>query len=271
MYVSVVDGSGAPITGLTPADFLIREDGVTREVLKVAPATAPIEVTLVVDNSGVTDPLIADLRRGLTDFVKDLASGNEIALTTCGGNPEVLQTYTGNPQLLATAVSRLFPISGTGAYLLDALVSVTRGLAKRSPERAVVLAILSQEAPEFSSQTPESVVSALRASGARLDAITVQTSATDSPDSRLGSERALAARNRDQALDEGSRATGGVNERVLSSLALAPALKALGTAWRNQYLVTYFRPDSLIPPERVQVSVKNRDAVVRGTPVRSDR
>ena len=36
-YVSVVDSKGEPATGLTPADFRVREDGVTREVLKVGP------------------------------------------------------------------------------------------------------------------------------------------------------------------------------------------------------------------------------------------
>jgi VWFA-related protein len=267
----VVDAAGAPVTRLTQADFVIREDGVAREVLKVAPATAPIELTLVVDNSAVTNSLIADIRRALTDFVKEMAPGNQIALTTFGGNPEVLQTYTGNAQLLTASVGRLFPISGTGAYLLDALLSVTRGVAKRAPERAVVLAILSQGAPEFSNQNAGQVVSALRASGVRFDAITIQSSAAESPDPPPGSENALAARYRDQVLDEGSRATGGVNERALSGLALAPKLKVIVAAWRSQYLVTYFRPESLIPPERIQVSVKKGDLVAHGTPVRPGR
>jgi VWFA-related protein len=271
LYVSVVDENGAPVTGLTPADFVIREDAIPREVLKVGPATAPIELTLVVDNSAVTNPLIADMRRALTDFVKEMAPGNQIALATCGGNPEVLQIHTGNAALLEKAIGRLFPISGTGAYLLDALMLVTRGVTKRAPERPVVLAILSQGAPEFSNRNPDTVVTALRNSGVRFDAVTIQSAAGEVPDPRPGTENAIAAQHRDQVLDEGSRATGGVNERALSGLALAPKLKVIGTALRSQYLVTYSRPDSLIPPERIQVSVKRKGLTARGTPVKPGR
>ena len=38
MYVSVLDDAGAPVPDLGPADFIVREDNVAREVLKVAPA-----------------------------------------------------------------------------------------------------------------------------------------------------------------------------------------------------------------------------------------
>src|SRR5881394_2759371 len=38
LYVSVVNDAGAPVPNLGPADFIVREDNVTREVLKVAPA-----------------------------------------------------------------------------------------------------------------------------------------------------------------------------------------------------------------------------------------
>ena len=51
LYVSVLNEAGAPVMDLGPSDFIVREDNVAREVLKVAPATDPMQVALLVDNS----------------------------------------------------------------------------------------------------------------------------------------------------------------------------------------------------------------------------
>ena len=46
-------------------------------------------------------------------------------------------------------------------------------------------------------------------------------------------------------------------------------LKQVANELTHQYLVTYGRPDSLIPPERIKITAKRPDIVVRGTPVKS--
>jgi hypothetical protein len=37
----------------------------------------------------------------------------------------------------------------------------------------------------------------------------------------------------------------------------------------HQYLVTYARPQMLIPPEKITITAKRTDLVVRGTPVKT--
>ena len=49
--MSVVDKKGVPVTDVTPDDLVVREDGVAREILRVEPATDPMQVALLVDNS----------------------------------------------------------------------------------------------------------------------------------------------------------------------------------------------------------------------------
>lgn len=268
MYVTVTDQNGAPVSGLTPTDFTVREDGIQREVLRVEPATAPIEITLLVDTSDAASPYIADLRRALTEFVKETAKGNEMALTAFGARPQVMQSYTRSPELLDRAIGRLFPEQGTGAYLLEALSSVASGITKRAPERAAIIAIIVQAGPEFSSLSYEPVVKALRDCGAVFDAVTLTTAVSSAVSA---AERATAMHDREVVLDQGTRATGGTNEQALSGMALTPELRAISAQLRNQYRLVYARPESLIPPEKIEVAVKKPGLTARGTPVKATR
>src|SRR5262245_49605876 len=71
LYVSVYDSDSLqPVKDLTPENLVVREDGARREVLRVTPATSPMPVAIIVDNSAAASPNIADLRRALTGFIK---------------------------------------------------------------------------------------------------------------------------------------------------------------------------------------------------------
>src|SRR6266536_1852977 len=65
IYTSALDQSGEPVPNLGPADFVVREDKVAREILNVVPATDPMQIALLVDNSQASDPFIRDYREAL--------------------------------------------------------------------------------------------------------------------------------------------------------------------------------------------------------------
>ena len=51
MFVSVLDQAGKPVLTLGVPDFIVREDGRAREVLRARRATDVIDIALLVDNS----------------------------------------------------------------------------------------------------------------------------------------------------------------------------------------------------------------------------
>ena len=75
LYVSVLNDAGAPVPDLGPSDFIVREDGLAREVLRVAPATDPMQIAVLVDNSQAARDDIADMRKALHAFVTAMTAG----------------------------------------------------------------------------------------------------------------------------------------------------------------------------------------------------
>jgi VWFA-related protein len=253
IYVSVVDNRGVPVPGLTPADLVVKEDGATREVLDVKTADAPIQIALLIDDSAAAADATSDLREGLAAFLERMRGRAEIGLITVGERPTVLAPYTTDTEVLNQRVRRIFPRTGSGAYLLDAIVDASRALAKREAKRPVILAV-TFEGIEHSNQHHEVVLRELAKSGAALHVIAVGT-----PSASMEDEM----RNRGLVLAEGTLRTGGRRDQVLAVSGIPDKLKQAADDLLNQYLVTYARPDKLIPPEKITVTTTRPNVTVR--------
>src|SRR3954468_19368765 len=78
IYVGVADAKGEPVSGLAATDFRVREDGVAREVIKVEEATAPLSISLLVDDSQAAMPALQMIREAVDAFI-----------TTIGGKADL--------------------------------------------------------------------------------------------------------------------------------------------------------------------------------------
>jgi hypothetical protein len=263
LYVSALDKTGAPVSDLAPQDIAVREDNVAREVLTVAPAVEPMQVALLVDNSQAASPFIRDYREALAAFVDALTNGeqpgtrNEVAIITIAERPTIATEYTTDRGALIKGAQRIFSSTNSGTYLLDGIVETSQGITKRRSPRPVIVALLT-EGPELSDRFYQQVLTTLRASGAALHVITVGRPRND-------------AHDRSVVISEGPRSTGGNYDALLTSTALTGRLKRLAAELTHQFRVTYSRPQSLIPPERVTVSAARPGLTVRGTPAVADR
>jgi hypothetical protein len=255
IYASAVDEKGAPVAGLGPSDFVVREDKVTREVLNVAEASDPMEIALLIDNSQAAEPYIRDLREGATAFINAMAADphgtkHHVAVITIGERPTINTDYTQDLQQATKGAQRIFATPGSGAYLLDGIIETSKGIRKRESRRPVIIAVITAGV-ELSDRAYQSVLEPLRDAGAAFHVIVVGRPVTTDQDRLM-------------VLDLGTSQTGGRYDTVMTGTGLTPRMKQLGEELTHQYKVTYAHPQTLIPPDRVVVSTPKQGLTVRG-------
>jgi hypothetical protein len=255
MYVSVVDQSGTPVSDLGASDFVVREDKVAREILRVAKATDPMQIALLVDNSEAAERYVRDYREALTAFVTEVTADpaikNQVAIITVGERPTINTDYTSNREQVIKGAQRIFSLAGTGSYLLEGIIETADGIVKRAGTRPVIVAVAT-EGPELSDRVYSHVLERLGASGAAFHVLVI-------------GKPIVAPLDLAVTFDRGTKIGGGRYDNVLASSALTMKMKQLAAELTHEYLVTYAHPDSLIPPEQVTVSTPRQGLTARGT------
>jgi len=254
-YTSVVDKNGDPVLDLTAKEFIVREDGQAREVLRVTRDTDPLQIALLVDNSAVMLDHVAVLRKAVAAFVNATRDGMQIALITLAERPTIAVPYTTDHAPLNAAINKLFAFSA-GNYLLDGIAEASQGLAKRKTVRSAIV-VLTALGPELSYRQYTEVLRFFREGGASLHVLQVGSG--------------LGEQGREIVLGRATGETGGRYEQVLQITGLETKARQLATELSNQYQVVYARPERLVPPSRTEVSVKRPDLRARGMLARTDK
>ena len=268
MIVSVLDGDRVPVGNLGITDFEIREDGAVREVLRVGPAGADRQIALLVDTSTAASQATSDFRNGLTAFVDDMREGNQISLITFGGRPRIRVESTSSAERLHDAIGDVFAMPSEAAYMLDAMSEAAEGFIGQGVTRPIMV-VLTTEGLDYSNARSREVLDRIDESGTAAYTLLLRGRSGG-----LGAGANISAQQvrdqeieRDLVLARGTSANGGDHREVLVSSAVERAMNDIVTELRNQYLVEYSRPDTLLPPEEITVDVKRDGLTVRGTPL----
>jgi hypothetical protein len=75
-------------------------------------------------------------------------------------------------------------------------------------------------------------------------------------------------RNRNMVVAEGTARTGGRRDQLLAISATPEKMKQLAAELSKQYVVTYARPETLIPPQKLAVTV-TRSGLTARAPTRA--
>jgi hypothetical protein len=219
-----------------------------------------MQIALLIDNSAAAEPFIRDYREALGSFIDVLAADeakHEVAVITLADRPTINTDYTGDLARAKAGTQRVFSMQGSGTYLLDGIIETSKGITKRESARPVIV-VLTTEGPELSDRAYQTVLEPLEASGAAMHVVV------------MGRPLNLTV-DRGIVLARGSKDSGGRYDNVLASSGLPMRMKQLATELTSQYLVTYTRPESLIPPEEITIESHKPGVTVRGTPAKAPK
>ena len=255
---------------------MVREDDARREVLRVSQDTGARQIALLVDTSEAACSAVSNFRSAVRAFIEMMHQGNEISIISYGGPPRILMESTSTLSRLQDGVGRIFAYSGSAAYLLDAMSETTKGLLRREAPRPVTV-VLTTEGLDHSHVDSGRVLRAVEEASIAVYTVVLTGTAPDtatvfSQPNPGFLDAGLLARwriERDLALSRGPMVSGGRRRDLLTSMAAERSLREVANELRNQYLVSYSRPDTLIPPDQIEVDVTREGLVVRGTPVKA--
>lgn len=256
VYVRATDAKGAPVQTLTPADLVVREDDIAREIIRVGAAPPPSHLVLLVDNTEEAQRLLIELRSSVTALARQmnqLPSPPMMMLMSLAERPTRLVDFTTSDIAIEAGVNKLFPRPSSGSYFLDAIVETAALLRKVKAERPVILAFVMDRSPEFSDRVHRNIEEALDEAKASLWTIQLQDSAAGG-----GNQN---ARERDSVVGDVTTWSGGLNRPVLSPQGLPAAFSDVAAAILGRLDVTYGRPAALIPPKRLSVEARNTSSL----------
>jgi hypothetical protein len=259
LYVSALDSKDLPVAGLGDDAFIVKENGVRREVLRVSRADDPIDLTVLIDNSTAAGSAISFYRKALPAFLGRLAPANRIALVGLANRPTILERSTTDAKRLMSRAGALFAIPDSGATLLDAVVEVSEGLMKRDSPRAAIVAIVT-DGQEFTNRYAKDVIATARKTQVAIHLVTI---------GRFYEQEEQQARERVFFINQAPAATGGSHASMAVASGLETHLDRLARELTSQYKVVYARPDSLIPPDTIEVMSAREGVTMRGTPERT--
>jgi VWFA-related protein len=222
LEAGVYDRKGHFVTGLSPTQFAVREDGVPQSIDLVSHERVPATFALLIDSS-------QSMSRRF-DFVKDAASRltaflrptDRVLVAPFSKRLSALTGPTGDQRTVAEAIDQIQATGGTA--ILDALIELSERLPRGEDRRSVIL--ISDGYDEHSQATFEEALAAVK--GANLTIYVVG----------IGGIAGISLRG-ERELKRLAADTGGQVFFPPRPEELAAVYERLAADAQNRYLVTY--------------------------------
>lgn len=234
IHASVRDRQGKLVTGLTPDDFEIRDNGQVRRVLSLrSDRESPISLAILVDMSGSMrlSGKVDMARQAYASVLAQLRAGqDEVALFTFDEALHERRGFTQDIPGLANALDVFEPFGSTSLY--DATAATARKLAERAGDNKAIVVLT--DGADTSSRMSAGEVSGIAAS---IDVPVYVVATLPASEQELPLQR-VAMRASDTAdLRDLATWTGGQFVFASSLGQTVLAASALITDLRHRYLL----------------------------------
>ena len=147
---ALVTTGGRPVTGLTAANFELRDNGIPQRIIDVTQETLPLNLFTLLDLSGsVQGAPLEQLKEGVTALVDALGPEDRAALLTFASRVELQSGLTGDRDRLRQLVRGMK--AGGSTSVFDAVFA---GLSLRESDDNRALLILFSDGKDTSSWIP---------------------------------------------------------------------------------------------------------------------
>jgi hypothetical protein len=263
VYVTIMDDKNVGLSDLTPADFVVKEGGKEREIVKVERASAKMRLSLAVEELLTAD---TQVRVGLFDFMKRTIGNAEIRLVTIGLRNTTVVDYTTNLDALAAALNKFALNPAKDSAVAESVLQMSREFADEKPERPVIVVVCATGSQ--SGTEARNVLDKLRDSRATM----FVAAWLGGGGQVAGGANSLADMSgRDQVIGDGPKQSGGRRLDFPGTASTSKTLLQIASELESQYVITYTLPDGVKPDRRFGLTAKRRGLSVRAPSAISDK
>lgn len=260
IQTSVRDKRGRPMSGLTPTDFEVLDNGQVRPLVSLrSDRHAPVSIAVLVDMSGSmrVGPKVAMARQAFGALLAQLREGqDEVAVFTFDSSLHERQPFTSRLATVSHSLVEFAPFGSTSLY--DAAAATAKRLSSRSATHKAI--VILTDGVDTSSALTAPEVSGL-ASSIDVPVYILATVPVVDQEAMNGTvQRAAAATGAD--LRDLADWTGGRLVFANSVVTTAETASTLVDELRQQYILA-IEAASANEWRRLEVRVKDRGATVK--------
>jgi len=243
--VRAVDSANRAVAGLGPDDFQIETSGRPGEILEIKPATAPVNLVLLLDVSGSVENYTTFIRKAARAFIETVDPRDRVSIIIFNEDVKSLVSFTSDKRELSSSLDTFDAGGGTAYY--DAIAFVlTETLRPLKGERTAIV-ILTDGDDNRSFLPFEALIGSIEESGALIYPLYVPTgliaagSVSDSGPDPLRS-RYLGRGLTSQAEMEGKRlaaVSGGIYYPISRLSEIQDAYNDIAAQLRTAYEIRF--------------------------------